>query len=318
MRSAVRAFTLIELLVAVAIIALLIAILLPALSSSRAIAARSTCAANLNGIGRAVTIYASEFDGSMPVNHMGAIPNNTSANSGSWRNIYLFNPNWDAATITSIMPARTLWASTGQMKLFVCPGPGNVVQPFRMNNPSTGAPFWNPDTLSLVNDVNGVRTRVASSYWLWFGDRGVVGRTTSTNPTGYTPRFWTDAYNGAVPWEAHPYFRIKLKDYFPNDVWAQDMLNENLDASNLPILAQGMHERTATARRDGGPRPGSGSDVEYWPSVLLGNSQADFAGQNMLRADGSVAFERTGDLQPVFTNYGGANRMWLSKDINKR
>jgi prepilin-type N-terminal cleavage/methylation domain-containing protein/prepilin-type processing-associated H-X9-DG protein len=59
-RSRKRGFTLIELLVVVSIIALLIAILIPALSMARATAKRVTCGTNLKGIALAMHLYESE------------------------------------------------------------------------------------------------------------------------------------------------------------------------------------------------------------------------------------------------------------------
>jgi len=67
MRGTQRGFTLIELLVVVAIIALLIAILLPSLARARETTKRTVCAANLKAQGTAVAIYASSNSDAVPI-----------------------------------------------------------------------------------------------------------------------------------------------------------------------------------------------------------------------------------------------------------
>jgi len=86
-----RAFTLIELLVVVAIIALLIAILLPSLNRARESAKRTVCATNLKGQGAGVAIYASQFGDYLPVGGLG---------TGNWfhdQSVFYIDQVWNAS-----------------------------------------------------------------------------------------------------------------------------------------------------------------------------------------------------------------------------
>ena len=63
-----RGFTLIELLVVVSIIALLIAILLPALAGAKQQATKAACAAKLKQLNTMTLTYLSEYDNTFPIN----------------------------------------------------------------------------------------------------------------------------------------------------------------------------------------------------------------------------------------------------------
>ncbi len=64
--SSRRAFTLIELLVVIAILAVLMALLLPALASTREKSWRTACLSNLRQMGIAIRAYATDYDGNIP------------------------------------------------------------------------------------------------------------------------------------------------------------------------------------------------------------------------------------------------------------
>lgn len=73
-----RAFTLVELLLVIGIIAILIAILLPVLSSARKAAQTTACANNLRQIALAATAYIQENQGNWPPAHLDFLSRNNS------------------------------------------------------------------------------------------------------------------------------------------------------------------------------------------------------------------------------------------------
>src|SRR5262249_31341287 len=81
LRAPVFAFTLIELLVVVAILALLLAILLPSLSAARESGRSTKCLANLHSIGQGVVMYCDGNDGRFPISSHTA---GSLASPGAW------------------------------------------------------------------------------------------------------------------------------------------------------------------------------------------------------------------------------------------
>ena len=79
-----KSFTLIELLVVVAIIAVLVAVLLPGLHRARQLAIQTACAANLRQHGMGWRMYADDFRGKVPIPH------------DDWRVFFCWSTNYPA------------------------------------------------------------------------------------------------------------------------------------------------------------------------------------------------------------------------------
>ncbi len=194
-------FTLIELLVVVAIIATLMAILLPALNKSREQARNVTCASNLRSIGMGFYAYSVEWDGYSPACDFVRNTTSASVNYGyHWLNV--------AAPYMGIAKADAKWVDVA--KITTCPSssrnPGKVRRDYSLNmqmlkqygaNMGMGAVkltrFENPGNAVCLFDA-GTPWTSSEPYASYKKDTEI-----SVAPGGYGPsssKYFAEIHNG--------------------------------------------------------------------------------------------------------------------------
>ena len=114
-RTFKSAFTLVELLVVIGIIALLISILLPALSKAQSVARQASCASNMHQLGLLVIVYATDNKGSLPPIVVACKDNG----SGAPDNVHYYVDGSNPPELWSIL--ETYEALTPMSKMCVCP-----------------------------------------------------------------------------------------------------------------------------------------------------------------------------------------------------
>jgi prepilin-type N-terminal cleavage/methylation domain-containing protein/prepilin-type processing-associated H-X9-DG protein len=156
-------FTLVELLVVIGIIAILLALLLPALNRARLAASNVKCLANLRTLGQATMLYTAQNKGSLPIGFWNGTPGlgMTPASGTHW--VLLLQASMSSASGTDWNSAATTGAN--QMKIreaFICPdAPGDSMLARNVSGATSYLthprlmPFYSPSGAWPQDNVNG-------------------------------------------------------------------------------------------------------------------------------------------------------------------
>jgi prepilin-type N-terminal cleavage/methylation domain-containing protein/prepilin-type processing-associated H-X9-DG protein len=188
-------FTLIELLVVIAIIAILAAMLLPALARAKDKAKRTQCMSNLRQVGLGAQLYAADYKGHLVIDSRGAPPN-------TWLN----GPDdltWQYPDLVRNLNA------------FVCPGTKNVVRPNTFLDGLTGQNL----VMDLRDNATGGAGGTNGHSYEVLGEVHHTNKVTQTFCQTYTLKGNAHGMRGTIPGPAAFWLVHDTDDAGTNNRW---------------------------------------------------------------------------------------------------
>ena len=169
-RATTTAFTLIELLMVISIIAILAALLLPAIGMARSAAAKVGCLNNLRQLGMMLMAYSDDNHGLLIVRNLNT--SNTDPGVG-FPPEWFIHPNSDGArwidesligTVCDVIKDSN-WRHTPQGSIFQCPAGGRERHPWNHGRRhftwGYGLNFWFPDIQHADTNTNTAHPRTS-------------------------------------------------------------------------------------------------------------------------------------------------------------
>lgn len=304
----IRGFTLVELLVVVGIIAILISLLLPALSKVRRQAQLTKCSANLHDIGLAMFIYAASNKGALPIYNCNPDPTGnqglTAADGGHWL--------WDM----EVGARDALVKSGAQQRNLYCP----------LQTIPDNYSLWDYHDATLISERSGnglpLNADGANSGFSVLGYFFLTLRgdpiSTSDTPQypNVTPWLWDQPQNDRLfvvkTWRYQKTISPNLQGCVPyraNDAASTELVTDAiLDDGKLNFAnARGGNYLNGSSHFFGGRYPAP-SNILFMDGHVTTRA---FTPSSLLSVPGGGAPYNAAIIQYRCTDPGGVNRYWF-------